>query len=79
MSGYDWRLVPMPSTSGDPASAVRREASSPAAQKPHMLRRSGETVSEWCARLAWSCYLCGQEFERGQRQALNDHEDEHSH
>ncbi|MBB5153187.1 hypothetical protein [Saccharopolyspora phatthalungensis] len=45
--------------------------------KPHMARRPGETVADWRARLAWSCYACGKRFEHGQRQELNDHEDTH--
>ena len=28
--------------------------------KPHMRRGGGETVQQWCTRLARSCYRCGQ-------------------
>ncbi|MEV6226935.1 hypothetical protein AB0L88_03455 [Saccharopolyspora shandongensis] len=48
------------------------------AWKTHMERRPGETVADWYARLAWSCYSCGRRFPPGQRQALNNHEDSHA-
>ncbi|MFI0470987.1 hypothetical protein ACH347_43605 [Saccharopolyspora sp. 5N102] len=77
MSGYDWRLAPQPVKATETQRAERPQAQKLRGWKPHMERRPDETVAEWCTRLAWSCYACGQRFERGQRQSLNDHEDTH--
>ncbi|GGJ01502.1 hypothetical protein GCM10011581_43390 [Saccharopolyspora subtropica] len=75
MTGYDWRLAPLHSKAAEHADQI--EVHKLGGWKPHMARRPGETVAEWHARLVWSCYVCGQRFERGQRQELNDHEDAH--
>ena len=41
--------------------------------KPHMRRGDGETVQQWCSRLARSCYRCGQQH--ADSATLNLHED----
>lgn len=68
MNGH-WQLAPI--------SVKDVEAHKPGGWRAHMERRPGETVAEWRTRLTWSCYVCGQQFEPGQRQELNDHEDAH--
>lgn len=73
-----WRLAPISVKESEMHGAGTSEVHKPGGWKPHMERRPGETVTEWRARLTWSCYLCGRQFEPGQRQALNDHEDTHT-
>lgn len=62
---------------GRAAAPQQSDPPKPKAWRPHMARRRGETVAQWQARLSWSCYACGRQFEQGQRQALNEHEAAH--